>query len=67
MHFVNPITDQLLSIAGAQEKTALLYWQEGRHKPHGMTATTNILKPSIGRLPNGQICCQRQERLPSTV
>jgi serine/threonine-protein kinase HipA len=42
-----------ISIAGAQEKTALLYWQGRWHTPHGTTATTHILKPSIGRLPNG--------------
>ena len=42
-----------ISIAGAQEKTALLYWQGHWHKPHGTTATTHILKPSIGRLSNG--------------
>ncbi len=42
-----------ISIAGAQEKTALL-WREGRwHKPTGSTATTHIIKPQIGRLPNG--------------
>jgi serine/threonine-protein kinase HipA len=42
-----------ISIAGAQEKTALL-WREGRwHKPTGTTATTHIIKPQIGRLPNG--------------
>ncbi|MGY3621580.1 type II toxin-antitoxin system HipA family toxin [Bradyrhizobium sp. USDA 10063] len=42
-----------ISIAGAQEKTALLR-QEGRwYKPVGTTATTHILKPQIGRLPNG--------------
>lgn len=42
-----------ISIAGAQEKTALLYWKRKWHLPHGTTATTHILKPSIGRLPNG--------------
>jgi serine/threonine-protein kinase HipA len=42
-----------ISIAGAQEKTALLYWQERWHKPNRTTATTHILKPSIGRLSNG--------------
>jgi serine/threonine-protein kinase HipA len=42
-----------ISIAGAQEKTALLYWQNRWYKPRGTTATTHILKPSIGRLPNG--------------
>lgn len=42
-----------ISIAGAQEKTALLR-RDGRWlKPVGMTATTHILKPQIGRLANG--------------
>jgi serine/threonine-protein kinase HipA len=42
-----------ISIAGAQEKTALL-WREGRwYKPIGSTATTHIIKPQIGKLPNG--------------
>ena len=42
-----------ISVAGAQEKTALLYWNRRWHKPNGTTATTHIFKPSIGRLPNG--------------
>jgi serine/threonine-protein kinase HipA len=42
-----------ISIAGAQEKTALLYWNRRWLKPHETTATTHIFKPSIGRLPNG--------------
>ena len=42
-----------ISLAGAQEKTALLYWQEKWQVPHGTTATTHILKPQIGKLPNG--------------
>ena len=42
-----------LSIAGAQEKTALLYWKGRWHIPHGTTATTHILKPQIRVLPNG--------------
>ena len=42
-----------ISLAGAQEKTALLYWQDKWQVPHGTTATTHILKPEIGRLPNG--------------
>ena len=42
-----------ISIAGAQEKTALLFWNNTWHIPHGTTATTHILKPQIGRLPNG--------------
>ena len=42
-----------ISVAGAQEKTALL-WHEGRWlKPHGTTPTTHILKPQIGTLPTG--------------
>jgi serine/threonine-protein kinase HipA len=42
-----------ISLAGAQEKTALLHWQGQWHVPHGSTATTHILKPEIGKLPNG--------------
>jgi serine/threonine-protein kinase HipA len=42
-----------ISLAGAQEKTALLYWGGKWQIPHGTTATTHILKPQIGRLPNG--------------
>lgn len=42
-----------ISLAGAQEKTALLYWKDKWHVPHGTTATTHIIKPQIGRLPNG--------------
>ncbi|HEX8755066.1 MAG TPA: type II toxin-antitoxin system HipA family toxin [Steroidobacteraceae bacterium] len=42
-----------ISIAGAQEKTALLYRDGKWYVPHGTTATTHILKPQIGRLPNG--------------
>lgn len=45
--------DFRISIAGAQEKTALLYWKKAWHVPHGTTATTHIFKPQIGRLPNG--------------
>lgn len=37
-----------ISIAGVQDKTALLYWNNGWHVPHGSTATTHILKPQIG-------------------
>jgi serine/threonine-protein kinase HipA len=42
-----------ISLAGAQEKTALLHWDDKWQVPHGSTATTHILKPEIGRLPNG--------------
>jgi serine/threonine-protein kinase HipA len=42
-----------ISLAGAQEKTALLLWKGKWHIPHGTTATTHILKPQIGKLANG--------------
>jgi serine/threonine-protein kinase HipA len=42
-----------ISLAGAQEKTALLHWRDQWQVPHGATATTHILKPEIGRLPSG--------------
>ena len=42
-----------ISIAGAQQKTALLRWNRRWCKPRGTTATTHIFKPSIGKLPNG--------------
>ena len=37
-----------ISIAGVQEKTALLRLNDAWHIPHGSTATTHILKPQIG-------------------
>ena len=50
---LNRDDDFRISVAGAQEKTALLW--DGRHwrKPLGTTPTTHILKPQIGKLPNG--------------
>ena len=42
-----------ISIAGAQEKTAFLHLNERWHIPRGTTATTHIMKPQIGVLPNG--------------
>jgi serine/threonine-protein kinase HipA len=45
--------DFRISIAGAQEKTALLYWKNAWYLPHGTTATTHIFKPQIGQLANG--------------
>jgi serine/threonine-protein kinase HipA len=41
-----------ISIAGAQEKTALL-WDNGWCLPKRTTPTTHILKPELGILPNG--------------
>ena len=45
--------DFRISVAGAQEKTALLFWKKRWHLPHASTATTHILKPAIGILRNG--------------
>ncbi len=42
-----------ISVAGAQEKTALLRLNDQWIKPHGTTPTTHLFKPQIGRLPNG--------------
>ena len=44
--------DFRISLAGAQEKTALLRHEVQWLKPRGMTPTTHILKPPIGVLPN---------------
>ena len=45
--------DFRISIAGAQEKTALLR-REGRwYKPTGSTATTHIIKPQLGKVRGG--------------
>lgn len=45
--------DFRISVAGAQEKTALL-WLDGQwFKPHGTTPTTHLFKTQIGKLPNG--------------
>jgi len=45
--------DFRISVAGAQEKTALLRLKGKWLKPQGATPTTHILKPQIGTLPNG--------------
>jgi len=45
--------DFRISIAGAQEKTALLFHEGKWWKPHGITPTTHIFKTQIGTLPNG--------------
>ncbi|MBK5923869.1 toxin HipA [Rhodovulum sulfidophilum] len=42
-----------ISVAGAQEKTALLFHDGQWIEPSGTTPTTHIIKPQIGRLPNG--------------
>lgn len=42
-----------ISVAGAQEKTALLYHQGHWVQPSGTTPTTHIIKPQIGKLNGG--------------
>lgn len=45
--------DFRISVAGVQEKTALLFRDGQWILPTGSTPTTHILKPAIGVLPNG--------------
>ena len=45
--------DFRISIAGAQEKTALLYKENQWFEPLGTTPTTHIFKTQIGHLPSG--------------
>lgn len=47
--------DFRLSIAGAQEKTALLRIGEHWFLPQGATPTTHILKPQIGMVPRSDL------------
>jgi serine/threonine-protein kinase HipA len=46
--------DFRISIAGAQEKTALLWHEECWHRPRGTTPTTHIFKLPLGRVGNMQ-------------
>jgi serine/threonine-protein kinase HipA len=56
---VNPLgldpddDDFRISIAGTQDKTALLQINDEWLRPNGTTATTHILKPAIGVIHNG--------------
>ncbi|MAF97322.1 MAG: toxin HipA [Micavibrio sp.] len=45
--------DFRISVAGAQEKTALLLHKGKWLRPSGVTPTTHIFKTQIGELPNG--------------
>jgi serine/threonine-protein kinase HipA len=45
--------DFRISVAGAQEKTALLFYEGQWLKPRGTTPTTHLFKTQIGTLPNG--------------
>ncbi|RFU44974.1 type II toxin-antitoxin system HipA family toxin [Paraburkholderia sp. DHOC27] len=49
-----PVDDLRLSIAGAQEKTALLYHDDQWLVPEGSTPTTHIFKLPLGRVGNMQ-------------
>lgn len=49
------LEDFRISVAGAQEKTALLYWQGKWMRPTGATPTTHLLKLPIGRHNDMQI------------
>lgn len=42
--------DFRISVAGAQEKTALLRYEDQWLRPHGRTPTTHIFKPQIGHI-----------------
>lgn len=50
---LNRDDDFRISVAGAQEKTALLWDGKRWRRPLRTTPTTHILKPQIGELPNG--------------
>ncbi|MFB2351743.1 HipA domain-containing protein, partial [Priestia megaterium] len=48
---IDPEQDFRISVAGAQEKTALLRHQGQWMRPIGTTPTTHILKPQLGEIP----------------
>lgn len=48
---INPEQEFRISIAGAQEKTALLFHEGQWLRPIGTTPTTHILKPELGEIP----------------
>jgi serine/threonine-protein kinase HipA len=43
--------DFRLSVAGAQEKTAFLWYRDAWHRPHRATPTTHLFKLPIGMIP----------------
>lgn len=47
--------DFRISLAGAQEKTALLWYQNRWQRPHGSTPTSHIFKLPIGRIEQNNI------------
>ena len=50
---LNEQGDFRISVAGAQEKTALLFRDGHWFRPHGTTPTTHIIKPQIGHVNTG--------------
>ncbi|GAO37869.1 toxin-antitoxin system toxin component HipA [Sphingomonas changbaiensis NBRC 104936] len=48
---IDPEHEFRISIAGAQEKTALLHYDGKWMRPIGTTPTTHILKPQLGEIP----------------
>ncbi len=50
---LSPNQEFRISVAGVQDKTALLLHEGQWLRPTGATPTTHLLKPQIGRLPNG--------------
>jgi serine/threonine-protein kinase HipA len=46
----DPDDDFRISLAGAQEKDAFLWWQGRWHKPRGATPTTHIFKLPLGHV-----------------
>lgn len=48
---IDPEHEFRISVAGAQEKTALLFHEGKWMRPFGTTATTHILKPQMGEIP----------------
>jgi len=49
------VEDFRISLAGAQEKTALLWYRQQWHRPQGSTPTSHILKLPIGYIANNGI------------
>ena len=50
--------DFRISLAGAQEKMALLLWKDGWYEPKGQTPTSHIIKKKMGRVLEGIDCSQ---------
>lgn len=48
---IDPDQEFRISVAGAQEKTALLFHENQWMRPIGTTPTTHILKPQLGQIP----------------